>query len=89
MADSVQSSQDSPPVKCQKIENSDGSAHQNVLANFQIKSVLRDSTREKTIFVHGEVDNKSWSLANAVSFFFFSLTCVRCDTQLCLHSTNL
>lgn len=61
MADSVQNSQISPeesnPVKRQKTDKNsgDGSAQQNILANFQIKSVLRDSTREKTIFVHGEV----------------------------------
>lgn len=64
MADSVQNSQvsleKSNPVKRQKTDKNsgDGSAHENILANFQIKTVLRDSTREKTIFVHGEVDDQ-------------------------------
>ncbi|XP_063055592.1 m7GpppX diphosphatase [Engraulis encrasicolus] len=36
----------------------DGSEEQNILAHFQIKSVLRDSTREKTVFIHGELEDK-------------------------------
>lgn len=35
----------------------DGSEEQSILAHFQIKSVLRDSTREKTVFIHGEVSS--------------------------------
>ncbi|KAL2084196.1 hypothetical protein ACEWY4_019714 [Coilia grayii] len=41
-----------------KNSGGDGPVQQNILANFQIKSVLRDSTREKTIFIHGELEDK-------------------------------
>ncbi|XP_076135907.1 m7GpppX diphosphatase [Alosa pseudoharengus] len=69
MSDTVQrpevsQEEESTDRKKQKIEtqtdtnNGKGSAHQNVLAKFLIKSVLRDSTREKTIFIHGEVEDQ-------------------------------
>lgn len=49
-------------TKKTKVDNEDGrgengeQAEKNVLSTFQTTAVLSDSAREKTIFVHGQVN---------------------------------
>lgn len=65
MGDSIEKSQENQEESCPRKKqktasdtnknSGDGSADQSILSKFQIKKVLRDSTREKNIFIHGEV----------------------------------